>query len=127
MTGDHLLSVERHFAQFNTGVNLGCYAEVFEETLMRRPELAPHGFAVLVRCVNQSGRFREVLVSTNPLNETRNLDGSQAALYSTMEECSENETNQVCRLVIYINKGLAVQHHIFNLDGSDCEFDPMEA
>lgn len=46
--------------------HLGRYAQVLEEALMRRPELAPHRFAHAILGVDQFGRLVELLHRLHP-------------------------------------------------------------
>jgi hypothetical protein len=55
-------------------LHFGRNAEVFEEALMRRPKLAPHGFFHALLGVHQLGSILELAHGLHPLAKTCQMD-----------------------------------------------------
>ncbi len=53
--------------QLDAVLDFGRDAEVFEEALVRRPELAPHGLPHALLCTDQLASFAELLSCLHPL------------------------------------------------------------
>lgn len=71
-----LFQEETHFSildllssQLDHSADFGGNAEVFEEPLVSRPELAPHGLLHALLCIHQICSLLELLPCGNPLGE----------------------------------------------------------
>lgn len=57
--------------QLDHPVNFGGDAQVLEEPLVGRPELAPHGLLHALLCVDQIGSLLELLAGAHPLRAAK--------------------------------------------------------